>query len=130
MVTNNPVEICFLKACEQYPDNNFYVLSLGTGYINNNGFSNYGLYDWSKNILNVLFSANASFQSNELLFIDKLLPNNLFDRINVEMPEYISLDDLKSFSTLKIIMDNWINNHNNEIDSICDKLKRNIPSSK
>jgi patatin-like phospholipase/acyl hydrolase len=134
IVTNNPAEICFLRACDYYDKNSsFYTLSLGTGYMQSNQVSSgtYGIYGWSKNILNTIFSANAEFQSNELFLVNKILEkdintHNKFHRMNILLKDNINLDDVTSFDLMRKIMDDWIDKHSNELNLLCEKLLYNI----
>lgn len=125
IVTNNPAEICFLKACEYYDEDEFFTLSLGTGY-NDIDIKSYGTYSWAKNILNIIFSANSEFQSNEITFIDKIMKKNKYSRVNILMKEYIYLDDVNSFDKLDMLMNTWIKNNDEMLNDLCNQLKDNL----
>lgn len=141
VVTNNPAEICFLKAIEYYSSNNlnvgnnpnFLTLSLGTGYsISSKNLNNsyFGLFSWSYNILDTLFSANSNSQSSELSILNKIMMKennkNKFYRVDVPLKDFIYLDDIYCFDRMKILMDDWITKNELEINRICEKLLYNI----
>jgi patatin-like phospholipase/acyl hydrolase len=138
VVTNNPSEICFLKALEQYGSEgigqeHFMTLSLGTGYNpNTSNITNsyFGLYSWSYNILDIIFSANSNSQSSELSILNKILlrenNKNKFHRINIPIKDYIYLDDIYKFDLMCKIMDDWILKNELEINRLCEKLLYNI----
>jgi patatin-like phospholipase/acyl hydrolase len=134
VVTNNPSEICFLKALEQYSsEEHFFTLSLGTGYNpNTNNITNsyFGLYSWSYNILDIIFSANSNSQSTELFILNKILlrenNKNKFHRINIPIKDLIYLDDVYKFDLMCKIMDDWIVKNELEINRLCEKLLYNV----
>ncbi len=129
VVTNNPAELCFLKACEQYKHDDFYSLSIGTGYSIEDKPCSYGLIGWSKNIINTLFDANSSYQLSELNMLDVIVKRektkNTFNRIDFELQSNINLDDVNAFDSMEKLMDNWIKNNSDLIDKLCNKLLEN-----
>jgi patatin-like phospholipase/acyl hydrolase len=131
VVTNNPAEICFLKARESDNLSNYFTLSLATGYSIEPAEKSFGLLGWSTNILNTLFNATSASQNIELDILDKLLPgDNKFQRIDIPLSKYISLDDTSSFPIMKLLMDNWIAENTTMIDDLCSTLVANKAKQK
>ncbi len=135
VITNNPAELCFIKASEHYKHDNFYTISIGTGYTfekKANSVFSYGLLGWSKNIINTLFDANSSAQITELNMLDIIVKRekqkNSLNRIDFELEKDINLDDVEAFNMMEKIMDKWIENNNELINKLCNKLLENYHS--
>jgi len=128
VVTNNPCEICFLKAVDQKKQN-YYTLSLATGFNSTRSRWSYGIFGWSSHIIDMLLHANDSTQSFELQLVQKALSEeNCFQRINFPLSEEIRLDDTAAFPTMTTLMDKWIEENDDLINQLCDKLIRNYHS--
>jgi len=128
VVTNNPCEICFLKAIDNKKQN-YYTLSLATGFNSSKSRWSYGIFGWSSHIIDMLLHANDSTQSFELELVQKALSEkNRFRRINFPLAEEIRLDDVTSFPKMTAIMDKWIEENDDLINEICDQLVRNYHS--
>lgn len=134
IASNNPIEYCFLEAYDYYNQeikNDFYILSIGTGY-SDTKYDKYdiiknGLIYWSSNIYNIMYSES---EDNLLKVINRLSPNNVSNRINVNMHQQISLDNVSSFPLLKEIMDKWIIENEEYLDNICKDLLINYINNK
>jgi patatin-like phospholipase/acyl hydrolase len=125
VVTNNPCEVCFLKAL-QHKRQDYFTLSLATGYNSSKNTWNYGLFGWSYNILDILFNANESAQSFELELLHNVLSeNNKFIRINIPLIDNILLDDVYAFPKMNEIMDKWIEENDLYITELCEQLLAN-----
>ena len=137
VVTNNPSEICLLKALKNKKQN-YYTFSMGTGYSVNKSlhkktfwntyFPSYGMLYWSSDILNTIFNASSSSQIMDVEDINSLIENKEthgFYRVNIKMNENIPLDDVNSFPKMKKIADEWILKNTEEIDYICGSLMKN-----
>jgi patatin-like phospholipase/acyl hydrolase len=130
VVTNNPCEVCFLKAL-QYKRQNYFTLSLATGYSANKSKWNYGLFGWSLNIVDVLFDANETAQSNDLELLQTVMSEeNKFIRINIPLDDSILLDDVYAFPKMNQIMDKWIQENDQLITELCEQLILNYNSEK
>lgn len=128
VVTNNPCEICFLKAL-QHKKQDYYTLSLATGFNASTSTWNYGIFGWSYNIIDILFNANTAAQSFELELLHTVLSdNNKFIRLNIPLIESIPLDDVYAFPKMNEIMDKWIIDHDVELKDICRQLLENYQS--
>ena len=125
VVTNNPCEVCFLKAL-QHKKQDYFTLSLATGYNSTKNTWNYGLFGWSYNIVDILFNANESSQSFELELLHNVLSeNNKFTRINIPLIDNILLDDVYAFPKMNEIMDKWIQDNDLYLTEICEQLLAN-----
>lgn len=144
VVTNNPIEQCFLDAYDYFEINkqknnlvnedskndSFYTLSLGTGYLEvDYTTGNYGKLGWSSKIIDILFNANIFDHNCQLKLIDKMMPNNKLHRINFKLNKNINLDNVYSFSEMKTIMDNWVTQNNELINILCSELLYNYNNS-
>ena len=142
VVTNNPVQNCFLDANEYYRNvntntntnttntNNFFVLSLGTGCFQPDNKCNYnpyynGLFGWATKIVDVLFNGNSQDQNYELKMIEQIFPGNKINRLDVTLDKAINLDDTNAFDQMKEITDKWIEDNNELITEIASKLLQN-----
>ena len=137
VITNNPSEICLLKALKQQRQK-YFTFSLGTGYYADNKkhersfwkkfLPSYGLLYWSSDILNTIFNASSNSQIMDLETINSLIENkesHRFYRVNIRMNENIGLDDVYSFGRMKSIADEWILKNTEEIDFMCGNLMKN-----
>lgn len=133
VVSNNPIEQCFLDAYDFFNKDkideeidNFYTLSLGTGYHDINYSSgNFGKIGWSSKIIDIFFNANTFEHNYELKLIDRFLRGNKLERVDFKLIKSINLDNIYSFSDMKKLMADWINNNDEKINDICKKLLTN-----
>jgi patatin-like phospholipase/acyl hydrolase len=131
VVTNNPVEQCFLDAynhfnCTKDVVNSFNIISLGTGYCEINYVSaNYGKIGWAGKIIDILLNASMSEENYQLKIIDKFMSGNKLNRINFKLKKTINLDDITSFDIMKKIMDEWITSNDELINNLCSGLLEN-----
>jgi patatin-like phospholipase/acyl hydrolase len=134
VIANNPAELCFIKASEYFKNDDFYTLSIGTGYSFSKSVPScgYGLLGWSKNIINTLFDANNQTQISELSMLNVIVKRekktNTMNRIDFQLEKDINLDDVNSFDMMESVMDKWIKNNNGLIDELCTKLVNNYHS--
>lgn len=149
VVSNNPIEQCFLDAYDFFnikknttenknienfdkdvsvPEiQNFYTLSLGTGYYDvNYSLGNFGKIGWAGKIIDILFNANISEHNYQLKLIDRFIDGNKLNRIDFKLKKSINLDDVYSFEQMKLIMDEWIITNNEKIDKLCEELLHNL----
>lgn len=125
VVTNNPCEVCFLKAL-QHKRQNYFTLSLATGYNSTKTKWNYGLFGWSYNIVDILFNANETAQCNYLELLHTVMSeDNKFTRINIPLDDSILLDDVNAFPKMNQIMDKWIEENDQLINQLCEQLVSN-----
>lgn len=149
VVTNNPIQNCFLDANEYYSnktkhiineDNqlnqkdllqeNFFVISLGTGIYQLDNKCNYnpyynGLFGWASKIVDVLFNGNTQDQNYELKMIEQLFSGNKVNRLDITLDKPINLDDITAFDKMKEITDQWIVDNNELISELSSKLLNN-----
>lgn len=129
VITNNPAQLCFIKAAQHYKDDDFYTLSIGTGYCIERKSFTYGLVGWSQNIINTLYNANNSSQLKQLNILDMIISRektkNVFHRIDFELEKVINLDDVNAFKCMEKIMDDWICKNTQLIDKLCEELLEN-----
>ena len=143
VVTNNPIEQCFLDAYNHFNFtntdktqntgviNSFNMISLGTGYCDvDYASSSFGKIGWSRKIIDILFNANMAEENYQLKIIDKFMCGNKLNRIDFKLKKQIYLDDISSFDNMKKIMDEWINNNNEMINKLCEKLLINYENNK
>jgi patatin-like phospholipase/acyl hydrolase len=137
VVSNNPIEQCFLDAYDYFNvnndlefkqyNNNFFTLSIGTGFYDvNHCKGNFGKIGWSNKIIDILFNANISEHNYQFKLIDRFIQGNKLERIDFKLSKTINLDNIYSFNEMKLIMDEWIKNNDEKITSICEKLLINI----
>jgi hypothetical protein len=136
VVTNNPSQICLLKAL-RHTRRKYFTFSMGTGYYPETTreksywdtiLPSYGMLYWSRGILNTVFNASSTSQIMDVENINLLIehePEHSFYRVNVKMNENILLDDIHAFPRMKAIADTWIEKHSDEIDFMCASLLRN-----
>lgn len=144
VVSNNPIEQCFLDAYDYFNIRNkekeneikendiienesFYTLSLGTGYYDvNYSTGNFGKIGWASKIIDILFNANIAEHNYQLKLIDRFVQGNKLERIDFKLSKTINLDNISSFNDMKSIMDEWIKNNDEKINNLCDKLLKHI----
>ncbi len=129
VVTNNPAEVCFIKSCEKYPQDDFYSISIGTGYTSIPTFANYGILGWSSTILDTLFDANSQCQIEDVTLLEQMIKKeggNTLHRINFLLEKDISLDDIHSFDRMEKIMEDWIQKNTTLLDDLCSELVKNV----
>jgi hypothetical protein len=141
VVTNNPVQNCFLDANEYYRKinntniNNFFVLSLGTGCFQPDNKCNYnpyynGIFGWATKIIDVLFNGNSQDQNYELKMIEQIFPGNKVNRLDITLDKPINLDDINAFVHMKEITDQWIIQNDDLITEITKTLLQNYNNEK
>jgi patatin-like phospholipase/acyl hydrolase len=130
ILTNDLSELTYTHALKYYSNINeeFIQISIGTGkYCSNITTIPTGLCSWNKNLLEILFNAHSKYEYNTMKEISQI--NNLkYYRINIELNNYIHIDDYTAFDEMDIIFNNWISKQENidYLDYICDILIKKI----
>jgi patatin-like phospholipase/acyl hydrolase len=141
VVTNNPIQNCFLDAYNYYKiknkneNLNLFVLSLGTGCYQPDNKCNYnpyynGVYGWATKIVDVLFNGNSQDQNYELKMIEQFFSGNKIHRIDIPLNSPINLDDTTSFGKMKLIIDQWIADNDDLITNLTNQLIQNYNNKK
>jgi len=138
IISCSPIKTCFIDAYDHYNINglshNFYTLSLGTGFFdvvyNKDDKNNNGFIFWYKKILEIFLSGSADELNEEVRLIGELMQGNIAKRLDVNVNKYIQLDDVSCLPILKNIMDIWIENNTELLDTVCSELLVNYINNK
>lgn len=126
VVTNNLSEMTFLNAlCYYGPQEDYYQLSIGTGYTNIHASKSTGLLGWSSSIFDILFQANSQYDMKMLHKIGKYENLKQFHRLDIKLEKDIQLDDITSFDKMDWIFCNWLSENNDLMNIICQELINN-----
>lgn len=124
MVSNNLSELTYINALSYFGNKEEFIqLSLGTGnYIHQYNTTPSGLWNWSSNIMDVLFTASSSYILKSMKKLSKFINLNNFHRIDIMLPHNILLDDYNAFDDMDDIFNDWLKDNKDMLDDICEKL--------
>lgn len=126
VVSNNLSEITFVNSIDYYGKEHDYLqLSLGTGLFQPNyNYTPSGLWSWSSSLLDVIFNASASYEMHLVKKMSKFENLKKFYRLNPKLDKSIALDDCNAFSDMEKIFEQWLENNQDFLNTICDDLTK------
>ncbi|MGL4498635.1 MAG: patatin-like phospholipase family protein [Planktothrix sp.] len=142
---NNPALQILIEASSFYPDeNNFLLISLGTGNlkITHSQLENAGAYGWMLNILHpgalleVMMNGVSEATHKQLKILSQNNENNSvftgvkipilseYKRYQIELPENIAMDDIKTTTIEKLIKlgESLVTKKKSYLDKLCNTL--------
>ena len=128
VVANNLSELIYTHALSYFgKEEDFFQLSIGTGcYKSKSKIVPSGLLSWSSSIINVFFNASSSFEMNELKKLSLIDNLKHFYRLDINLDIDISLDDYNSFDQMDQIFSKWLENNQDNLNTICDELIKTL----